>query len=194
MARLRGLGLALLLAASAALAPGCLFCGGQTGECGADDEDAGETSASCPDFPRQYAEPTAAGHSAADVIAALGGTYLATVDLSAAADGEAVAAPPATLVIAYDAGAITEDSCSHVLTIEVTVTVELGEGTVARAGRGWLTGDPASAHLAAALPAGGDAIAGEVSLDMSLAADGTASGRIVLGDTGPLTFTAARQP
>lgn len=194
MGRLRGLGRTLLLAASVALAPGCLFCGGQTGECGADDAAAGPSYPQCFALHRQYAEPTAAGHSAADVVEALGGTYLATVDLPATGDAAAVAAQPATIAIAYDAGAVTEDSCSHVLTIGVTVTVELGEGTVARAGTGRLTGDPTAARLAVALPAGGDAIAGEVLIDMSIAADGAASGRIVLGSIGPLPFTAARQP
>ncbi len=191
MGRLRRLGRALLLAASAALAPGCLFCGGQTGECGASDDGAGPSYPACFVLRRQYAEPTAAGHSAADVVEALGGTYLATMDLPATGDA---AAQPATIAIEYDGGAVTEDSCSHVLTIEVTVTVELGEGTVARAGTGRLVGDPSEARLTAILPADADEIAGEVTLSVILAADGSAAGTIDLGGTGPLPFTAARQP
>lgn len=193
MRRLRGPGIAFVLLLSGGVAPGCLFCGGQTGECGASDSESGG-SIDCVTIRRGYLDRTVAGHSAEDVVQAHGGTYEVIVDLTSADAAVVAQAEPATLAIAYDGGAVTEDSCSHDLAIDVTVTVTIGEGTVARTGPGRLVGDPAAAHLAVSLPAGGDAVAGVVTVAMSLAGDGSATGTVDLGDSGPLPFTAARQP
>jgi len=193
MRRLRGPGFALVLLVSGLAAPGCLFCGGQTGECGKSDDDAG-MSADCVALRRGYADRTVAGYSAEDVVQAHGGTYELTVDLASASDAVVAAGEPATLTIAYEGGAVTEDSCSHDLAIDVTVTVAIGEGTVARAGTGRLLGGPAGAQLAVNLPAGGDEVNGVVTVSMNFAGDGSAAGTIGLGAAGPLPFTAARQP
>jgi len=192
MRRLRGPGFALVLLVSGLAAPGCLFLGGQTGESAASGD--GTEPIGCVALRRGYADRTVAGYSAEDVVQAHGGTYELTVDLASASDAVVAAGEPATLTIAYEGGAVTEDSCSHDLAIDVTVTVTIGEDTVARAGPGRLVGDPAAAQLAVNLPAGGDEVNGVVTVSMNFAGDGSAAGTIGLGAAGPLPFTAARQP
>ncbi|MBN2196469.1 MAG: hypothetical protein JW751_26900 [Polyangiaceae bacterium] len=197
MARTRGFLVWALyaLAAGAALPlPSCLFCGGQTGECGlfGRSEDS-EDSEDCTWLPRGYAEPSARGETAEQVIAVLGGPYTGTLTCTGTED---VASEPADLhfYVDYAGGPVWEDPCAGDLIVSVVVTIATGDGTLARSGAAELVGSPASASLLAELPWGGDDLVEDATFVVTLTADGAASGRLAVDNETPMPFTATRQP
>ena len=177
----------LLLALAA---PGCL--GGQTGETPA----AGGKPC---DFSRTLEENSSLGYSAAELLAELGGSR--TASLTAAEDGfwqslgiDPVPALPlaVTLTIAAAGEHAIDDRCYHHLSLQVAVTLEVGDGLIRRSGTGTLAGTRESSDLTVELapPTPADASAESVTLDARLTSS-TVAGELQ-GPTAQATFTGQR--
>ena len=198
------LGLGLALPGLVLSLPGCGCLGGQTGQCGssADSSSAGPPQCN-PPRPLEFEQRSPLGYSAADVIRALGGDFVAQVPGGAQPFWEAFAVEEAlagtaelTLTIEYFDGAVVERECDHRLDIDVVVTLELGSGLAQRSAVATLQGNPQRASLDVALlpPVTGDAS----SLPITVAATFTpteAEGELTAGTSDPplsLPFRATR--
>jgi len=189
----------------AGLPLGCI-CGGQTGECFGGDSDGNAPLAafgtpSCNNArPVSYQEPTGLGYTAADMLSALGGQHTATASTIETGFWEAlaIAEPEAAAIglafsIAYADGSVTVNECDHTTSVVVDVTLQFGDGLLARSGAATLKGSPHSATLLAELlpPAEDDGSQATVTLNVTLA-PGTVSGTLLAGPaaTTPLSPAA----
>ncbi|MBN2196470.1 MAG: hypothetical protein JW751_26905 [Polyangiaceae bacterium] len=192
--RLRGVfAWALLAVGGAPLLPGCLFCGGQTGECGTSSDGSSKRPPPCEESPLGYTAISYRGETAEQMLATLGGTYAGMAPLPATRSTPAVMGT-LTFEVYYSGGSVTENSCSHDLTVAVTVALASSDGTVARTGSGSLAGSPASAVLMAAIPSSGSDREDAITIMTTLAADGSANGELGFGNLQRTPFAAARQP
>jgi hypothetical protein len=143
----------------AGLPLGCI-CGGQTGECFGGSRDsapssAGNVSPPCNSArPIGFAELSELGYSAADLLTALGGERTGTLSEVDPGFWEAlgIEAPEAAevgvvLSLDYAGGPVTFNECRDWFDVTVTVTLELGDGLIARSGEAIVEGTTESAWL-----------------------------------------------
>jgi hypothetical protein len=165
---------ALLLAAL--LVPGC-FCGGQTGQCFGGSDDSASGSETCWSRTIGFEDTSSLRFSAADLIDALGGERAATVTVDDPAFWQALGLsdpPPApvqvTLAIEYFGGAVYDNTCDPYLSVDVVVTLRVGDGLLERSAMATLEGNLEHAWLTVELwpPVGGDASPATVTLQTDL--------------------------
>jgi hypothetical protein len=164
--RWRWLALTVVLGAG-----GCVFIGGQTGD------ESGIPSACTSSRPIGFAERSSLGYSAADVLARLGNTRTANITAVDATFWQMLGIDPApalplpvVLSVTNDNGAVTEHECASYLSIQVSVSLDAGNGLLERAAVGTLDGTLQSADLTVVLapPAAADASALPITLDVRL--------------------------
>ena len=184
--------------------PGCGCLGGQTGQCGGMSAEDSSAPGECnPPRPLEFEQRSPLGYSAAEVIRALGGDFVAQVPGGEHAFWEAFAleepisgAVDMTLTLEYFDGAVLERDCENRLDIDVVVTLELGPDLAQRSAVATLQGNPQRASLNVGLlpPVTGDAS----SLPITVAATITpteAEGDLTAGSSNPQTslpFRASR--
>jgi hypothetical protein len=179
--------------------PAC-FLGGQTG----DSADKGSSPPCNPSRSLPNDQISSLGYRASEVVKQLGGTRTTTLtsvdnDFWQALGVDPVPALPValSLSVSYAQGAVSENQCLRYLSIEVVVSVVVGDGLLRRTGIATLEGTLQSAELTVELapPATGDGSSQTVTLEARLTPAGPQGTLMAGGQNAPLprpmaTFTS----